>query len=248
MLEPCVTTPEEYIVLADEPGDTMFFINYGFIDILTRQGVYLETLSVNRSFGAEAIFEPFQTTFAASVNTPHLAGPGTPVSPGTQYLNAVKRAEGKYGWSAKTLTYVEVMALRMSAFVELLADFPRFRLQVETAVATGERIPRYKEPDSPPQDPEAIMLQPSVALTVANVEAHATTNTGTASPASSASSESAKELQMELPAHVSSQMQRHAARVHMRELEDELMKETAELTKLLSHFQRLSAMAAAVPT
>ena len=243
VLEPSVSCPEEYIVLAGEEGDTMFFINYGFVDVLTREGLYLETLSVNRCFGMEAVFEPFTSVYHKSVQSAPLMPPTAlpdghgGESPATEYLHKMQGGnydEGKYKWSAKTLTYIEVMALSMRAFATIVLDFPRFRLQVEEAVTSGEGVPIYQAPMMPARD--ELGDQAMVHLTVANIESH------DAEAGSSRGSDSPREFNFELPPMPPTLATRQAARAELKTLEDTLQKELATFNALMVEFADLAGL------
>jgi hypothetical protein len=160
-LTPQVFTPEEYAVLADEVGDAMFFINYGFIDLFTRGGTYLETRGANKHFGAEAIFEPFKHIMASERQRDI-----TPLAtPSADYLVSLRQAQGKYFLSAKTITFVEVLVLTSADFTQVMTQFPRFRMEVEQAVNTGtilaELTPRHVDdiPDKPWESADMPVLQ-----------------------------------------------------------------------------------------
>jgi CRP-like cAMP-binding protein len=126
-----VFRPETYVVLADETGDQMFFINYGFVDLFTGSGNYISTRAPGENFGTEAVFDPFKRIMSQSVAA-GLITPGN--TPSAAYIGSLGAAEGKYTLSAKTITYVEVLWLDSSRFAEVMEQFPRFRIDVETSV------------------------------------------------------------------------------------------------------------------
>jgi CRP-like cAMP-binding protein/uncharacterized membrane protein YidH (DUF202 family) len=128
-----VIRPEEYIVLADEVGDAMFFINYGYVDLFTAAGSYLTTRGPNKNFGAEAILESFRVIMKSE----KIRDASPNVTPSVEYIGSLRAACGAYRLSAKTITFVEVMMLTSESFTQVMSQFPRFRLDVEEAVNSG---------------------------------------------------------------------------------------------------------------
>lgn len=54
-LEPCVYLPEQFILLYGDVGDRMFFIAYGFVDVIMKNGHYVATLKRGDFFGQTAL-------------------------------------------------------------------------------------------------------------------------------------------------------------------------------------------------
>jgi CRP-like cAMP-binding protein len=61
LLTSAVFRPEETVVVAGEHGDCMYFIGYGFVDVLSRTGRHLAILKRGNFFGEGALLETRQT-------------------------------------------------------------------------------------------------------------------------------------------------------------------------------------------
>jgi hypothetical protein len=118
-----VLCPEEFVALAHEEGEEMFFLSYGFVDILSAGGVYIQTLRSFESFGAEVVLGPVED----AIRTHRLLGRDDDAP-----LDIVTWA--RYLYSAKTLTYVELLGIDVATLDVTLRRFPRFRKSVEEAL------------------------------------------------------------------------------------------------------------------
>ena len=135
LLRSTVHSPEAFIVVSSEKGDTLHFINYGFADVMARSGVYLDTIGSMQHFGSEAVVDTMlQWTRQGSNRTARSPREGSLLD------DTNSGGSGHYENSVKSLTYLETLSLTLSDMLLVAESFPRFGKSIKQAMELRDPI------------------------------------------------------------------------------------------------------------